>query len=155
MNIHKRGMIIINQAGFKEIFTAEFSKKIILAASGLIWRHYGRRITKELWPTTETTMMSEENIELVYLKTYETFIAAVDAIDNGIDIFPESIVGETEPIYIDRTTLPNRVRGSIQILVKTWLPAIPKMRKSFKERRMIHRTGRVMKSEIPVRYDIF
>lgn len=122
-----------HQRGFSEVFTYddddnggdnEGSSKaeepgngdsvpIKMAASGLIWRHYGKRIIAELWPKDYPSVpLTDANVERVYIRVYKTFIRVVDAGDNGISPYPADAFESPEkakPLYYDGTTLASRV----------------------------------------------
>ena len=61
--------------------TGRFKTK--LSASGLVYKHYGREIIKVLHPVLESSAL-----EWCYGQHYKTFMEALDAIDNGIEIAP-------------------------------------------------------------------
>lgn len=48
----------------------------------------------------------DARLELVFLKVYENFIEAMDAVDNGVAQVPG-----TKPLYKNNTTLSHRVGG--------------------------------------------
>lgn len=134
---HEKKRYDHHQRGFSEVFTYEESSEnaetpqksdkkddtedpsngdtvpIKMAASGLIWRHYGKRIISELWPKDYVSVpFTEANIERVYIRVYKTFIRVVDAGDNGISPYPADAFESPEkakPLYYDSTTLASRV----------------------------------------------
>jgi uncharacterized UPF0160 family protein len=71
-----------------------------LSASGLVYRHYGRDVIKQYYPT-----LSNESLELAYTKLYDSMLEALDAIDTGVEIAPEGV----ELLYKDSTGLSSRV----------------------------------------------
>jgi len=71
-----------------------------LSASGLVYRHYGKDVIKAYYPT-----LSEENLEIVYNKVYDTLLEALDAIDTGVEMAPEGV----KLLYKDATGLSSRV----------------------------------------------
>ncbi len=72
-----------------------------LSASGLVYRHYGKEVIQNLYPS-----LSEKELDLVYTKMYDTFMEAVDAVDTGV----EQVAGEgSELVYKDCTGLSRRV----------------------------------------------
>eukprot|EP00816_Leptocylindrus_hargravesii_P013261 CAMPEP_0196812036 /NCGR_PEP_ID=MMETSP1362-20130617/20198_1 /TAXON_ID=163516 /ORGANISM="Leptocylindrus danicus, Strain CCMP1856" /LENGTH=340 /DNA_ID=CAMNT_0042187451 /DNA_START=33 /DNA_END=1055 /DNA_ORIENTATION=- len=71
-----------HQREFDERFTEDGVTK--LSASGLVYRHYGKDVIRELYPA-----LSDEHLEYVYLKMYESFMQAIDAIDTGVEVAPE------------------------------------------------------------------
>ena len=56
-----------------------------LSSAGLVYAHFGKDVLKEI---LELKDQSEDGdmISILYDKIYETFVEAVDAIDNGINI---------------------------------------------------------------------
>jgi uncharacterized UPF0160 family protein len=71
-----------------------------LSASGLVYRHYGREVIQQFYPA-----LSEGQLELVYVKLYDTLLEALDAVDTGVEMVPEG----TELLYKDTTGLSSRV----------------------------------------------
>ncbi|KAL6056301.1 UPF0160 protein MYG1, mitochondrial [Balamuthia mandrillaris] len=86
-----------HQRGFTETFDSKH--KIKLSSAGLIFKHYGKRVIAEALGTDEKTT------ELIYQEAYDTFIEALDGIDNGVMQYP----GDIEPAYHSSTDLPSRV----------------------------------------------
>lgn len=87
-----------HQRGYEERF--EEGRCTKLSASGLVYRHYGREVIKNYYPT-----LGDADLELAYTKMYDSFMEAIDAIDTGVEAVPEG----TELIYRDRTGLSARV----------------------------------------------
>lgn len=71
-----------------------------LSASGLVYRHYGKDIIRAYYPS-----LSEEHLELVYKKLYNSLLEALDAVDTGVEMAPEGV----ELVYKDATGLSSRV----------------------------------------------
>lgn len=71
-----------------------------LSASGLVYRHYGREVIKAYYPD-----LIDDQLELAYTKMYSSFMEAIDAIDTGVEQYPEG----TQVLYKDRTGLSSRV----------------------------------------------
>jgi uncharacterized UPF0160 family protein len=71
-----------------------------LSASGLVYRHYGKDVIREYYPS-----LSEEHLELVYKKLYNSLLEALDAVDTGVEMAPEG----AELLYRDTTGLSIRV----------------------------------------------
>ncbi len=71
-----------------------------LSASGLVYRHYGKEVIKAYYPT-----LSDENLDLVYNKVYDTLLEALDAIDTGVEMAPDGV----KLLYKDSTGLSSRV----------------------------------------------
>ena len=97
---HQRGFFetvdgTVGEAQGPEQATGRFKTK--LSASGLVYKHYGRQIIKVLHPKLEANAL-----EWCYAQHYKSFMEALDAIDNGIEIAPETL-------YSDGSSLPARV----------------------------------------------
>eukprot|EP01024_Parvocaulis_polyphysoides_P010503 TRINITY_DN13592_c1_g4_i2.p1 TRINITY_DN13592_c1_g4~~TRINITY_DN13592_c1_g4_i2.p1 ORF type:complete len:334 (-),score=61.10 TRINITY_DN13592_c1_g4_i2:536-1537(-) len=88
-----------HQAGFNENFGHGFKTK--LSSAGLVYKHYGREVLKNILKIPE----DDKNVEIMYLTMYQRFIEAVDAIDNGINQWE----GGVGPLYQDSTNLASRV----------------------------------------------
>jgi uncharacterized UPF0160 family protein len=73
-----------------------------LSASGLIYRHYGKEVIMQHYPN-----LSNEYLDIVYRKLYDTLLEALDAIDTGVEIIPPDC-GITL-LYKDNTGLSSRV----------------------------------------------
>lgn len=71
-----------------------------LSASGLVYRHYGKDVIRAYYPS-----LSEEHLEFVYTKLYNSLLEALDAVDTGVEMAPEG----AELQYKDTTGLPSRV----------------------------------------------
>ena len=71
-----------------------------LSASGLIYRHYGKQVIAQFYPK-----LSPAQLDLAYLKVYDSFMESIDAIDTGVEMIPNDIT----PLYKDRTGLASRV----------------------------------------------
>ena len=85
------------EADGSEVVTERCTK---LSASGLVYRHYGKEVIKNIYPS-----LSEKELDLVYPKMYNTFMQAIDAIDTGV----EQVSGGNELVYKDCTGLSRRV----------------------------------------------
>lgn len=69
-----------------------------LSASGLVYRHYGKEVIKTHYPS-----LSNDQLDLVYLKLYNSLLEALDAIDTGVEM------STGEQVYNDTTGLSSRV----------------------------------------------
>jgi MYG1 exonuclease len=67
--------------------TAE-DKGIKLSSAGLIYKHYGREVIENLLGLSREADASV--VETVFKRVYTNFVAAIDAIDNGVDQYPKS-----------------------------------------------------------------
>ena len=93
----------------KDYYETYGTKPIKMAASGLIWRHYGIEIVKTLIKDLKDFdyELTDKEIKLITDKIYDLFVLLVDAKDNGINMFSEPIT--QTPTYTDYTTLDNVV----------------------------------------------
>ncbi len=73
-----------------------------LSASGLVYRHYGKEVIQNIYPT-----LSNKDLDLVYTKMYNSFMEAIDAIDTGVEPLPKGCAIELQ--YRDSTGLSSRV----------------------------------------------
>jgi uncharacterized UPF0160 family protein len=71
-----------------------------LSASGLVYRHYGREVIKQYYPN-----LSNESLELAYVKLYDSMLEALDAIDTGVEMVEDGV----DVLYKDSTGLSSRV----------------------------------------------
>lgn len=71
-----------------------------LSASGLVYRHYGKQVIQQYYPN-----LTEEFLQLAYVKMYDSLLEALDAIDTGVEQIPEGVT----PLYKDSTGLASRV----------------------------------------------
>ena len=51
----------------------------LLSSVGLVYFHYGHRVLAEVMGRDE----SDDLVKTIYAKTYEEFVQAIDAFDNG------------------------------------------------------------------------
>ncbi len=87
-----------HQKGFTEVLDGFKTK---LSSAGLIYRHFGKDVLSAVCPG-----LSDAQLNLVYRKMYISFVEEMDAVDNGIERFPE---GGPAPRFQSNTSLPNRV----------------------------------------------
>ncbi|XP_017875319.1 UPF0160 protein MYG1, mitochondrial isoform X2 [Ceratina calcarata] len=88
---------------FKESVSTVIKKpgydcKIKLSSAGLIYCHFGHEIIKQLIPE-----LSDDKVEIIFKKIYDTLIKEIDAIDNGLPMY------DGEPAYRIVTCLSARV----------------------------------------------
>ncbi|PKI85545.1 hypothetical protein MVES1_000101 [Malassezia vespertilionis] len=89
-----------HQRGFMETFDDEHTTK--LSSAGLIWKHFGEHILA----AHLNLGLDNGLVRLFFKKMYDDFVEAIDAIDNGISLYPE-VAGP--PRYRSRTDLSSRV----------------------------------------------
>jgi uncharacterized UPF0160 family protein len=75
-----------------------------LSSAGLVYKHFGREVVANVL-AKNNVLLGEKDLETVYLKTYDAFVEAVDAVDNGISQY----VTDQPPRYDSSTGLGARV----------------------------------------------
>ncbi|CAO0792251.1 unnamed protein product [Mucor circinelloides] len=89
-----------HQRGFTETFDDKHATK--LSSAGLVYKHFGKEVVMHLLGKTEV----DEDVEMLYEKTYHGFVEALDANDNGISAYPNTV----SPLYKESpTSLYHRV----------------------------------------------
>lgn len=120
-------------------FQDKFDDKhnIRLSSAGLIYKHFGKevlrnmieqRIIKDLSSYDVQIDLSDSSfLDQIYLKMYDSFVQAVDAIDNGVSQF--TIEGKNiEPNYSNSTGLESRIAR----LNPTWTEKNPDENNKFR-----------------------
>ncbi|KAI5480731.1 hypothetical protein MNV49_007658 [Pseudohyphozyma bogoriensis] len=92
-----------HQRGFNEVFGEGYKTK--LSSAGLVYKHFAR----DILANHLSLPVEHPTISTLYPKLYTDFIEALDAIDNGIPLFPASLTAGTSPAYRSRTDLSSRV----------------------------------------------
>ncbi|CEM23379.1 unnamed protein product [Vitrella brassicaformis CCMP3155] len=69
-----------HQAGFADVLGGGFETK--LSSAGLVYKHYGRRVIE----TIVGPQAAAAAIDVMYKKIYQSFVEAIDGIDNGIEV---------------------------------------------------------------------
>lgn len=155
-----------HQRGFTETFNENFQTK--LSSAGLVYKHFGKDIIKEVLKLDE-----ESKIELLYLKIYGDFIEALDANDNGIDAYDETIKPKfsgknitlpaavssfnpdwndervTDETYYNQFLLASDFIGNtflrlLKSLGNSWLPAKDIVEEAFKNRFEVDESGKIL-----------
>ncbi|CAD8084210.1 unnamed protein product [Paramecium sonneborni] len=83
-----------HQKEFQDSFSKDFH--IRLSSAGLIYKHFGLEIIQNIINhiiatvdiTVEIEKVDDQSLNLMYLKLYKNFIQSIDAIDNGINQYP-------------------------------------------------------------------
>ena len=108
-----------HQRGFQEVFGHGFNTK--LSSAGLVYkcvylrlsccdsrydcsvlpRHFG----KEIIASRVHAKLEEEKVQTLWLKLYKEYIEAIDAIDNGVNLYDT----DQQPKYRIRTDVSSRV----------------------------------------------
>eukprot|EP00591_Stephanopyxis_turris_P000988 CAMPEP_0195521390 /NCGR_PEP_ID=MMETSP0794_2-20130614/18584_1 /TAXON_ID=515487 /ORGANISM="Stephanopyxis turris, Strain CCMP 815" /LENGTH=346 /DNA_ID=CAMNT_0040650931 /DNA_START=86 /DNA_END=1126 /DNA_ORIENTATION=+ len=85
-----------HQRSFDETFD-EHHTATKLSASGLVYKHYGKEVIRAHYPD-----LNDAQLNIAYLKMYDSFMEAIDGIDTGVEIAPVCA-------YKDSTGLSARV----------------------------------------------
>lgn len=74
-----------HQREFSTTFNEKYKTK--LSSAGLVYKHFGREIISTVIALDETNAEDKVKLDYLYDKIYSDFIEAVDANDNGIDMY--------------------------------------------------------------------
>lgn len=74
-----------HQREFSLTFNDKYKTK--LSSAGLVYKHFGREIIATVISLDETVAEDKAKIDFLYDKLYSDFIEAVDANDNGVDMY--------------------------------------------------------------------
>ncbi|ELP91577.1 hypothetical protein EIN_129170 [Entamoeba invadens IP1] len=99
---HSRKRYDHHQRGFNETFSP--AQTVKLCGCGLLFKHYGNEIVKNVLSTEFMITATDSEIESIKNNVYDTFLKAIDANDNGVD------VSNGELLYRDTTTLTARIK---------------------------------------------
>ena len=66
----------------------EIGHKTKLSSAGLVYKHFGREVIKQL---CGEVAVSDEDLEIIYKKVYKNFVEEIDGIDNGIECFDSEV----------------------------------------------------------------
>jgi uncharacterized UPF0160 family protein len=102
-------------------FTSYFEEKnkIKMSSAGLVYKYLGKDLLKNIL-NQKFEIFDDDLLEKVYWKLYENFIMCVDAVDNGINKYPQDI----KPLYYDNTSFGSRIgrlNPSDAINTKWWI----------------------------------
>lgn len=85
-----------------------------MSSAGLIYKHFGREIVKNLVNSiieeykdslTVEIHVTQELLDTLYLRLYDSLIAGIDGIDNGVQQYPVDI----KPAYSEKSSLGYRI----------------------------------------------
>jgi uncharacterized UPF0160 family protein len=94
-----------HQREFAHTFDTEGPRaRTKLSSAGLVYKHFGREVVSSVL-AKKNVVLGEKDLETVYLKTYDAFVEAVDAVDNGISQY----ITDQPPRYDSGTSLGSRV----------------------------------------------
>lgn len=93
-----------HQRGFEEVFDGNHKTK--LSSAGLVYKHFGSQIIRQLLEREIT----ESDLELLRLRVYDHFVESLDANDNGINKYDNE--SELRSRFKDKAiTIPGIVSG--------------------------------------------
>ena len=90
-----------HQRSFVDTFDANHD--IRLSSAGLVYKHFGREVVGKILGAELAA--DPAVLELVYQRTYDNFVLALDGVDNGVSQYPAGV----QPRYKVGTALPSRV----------------------------------------------
>lgn len=94
-----------HQRGFTTTFAEDGRRSSTkLSSAGLVYKHFGEEIVGHILEQNGIQTASDE-LKLLYLKIYDCFMEAIDAIDNGVSMYDCA----TPPRYESATDLSSRV----------------------------------------------
>nr|CDJ80193.1 Metal-dependent protein hydrolase domain containing protein [Haemonchus contortus] len=162
---HSRKRYDHHQREFEETMQTlrvlDFNTK--LSSAGLIYAHYGRQLIAEILGTSHEDKM----VGIFFRKLYETFVEAIDAIDNGIpqyDGIPRYYmsgglsgrVGHLNPHWNEVDVNPDErfhqaveliggeFEASVSYLANVWWPAREIVEKAIEESSQVDSSGRII-----------
>lgn len=106
---HKQHRYDHHQRSFDTVYS-EIGCKTKLSSAGLVYKHYGQDIVREIAKSCyvndsgEPIDVDEKDMQEIYEKVYRNFVEEIDGIDNGIEAFSEG-----KRNYAVTTTLSARV----------------------------------------------
>ena len=161
---HEKRRYDHHQPSFQEKFPGS---DIPCAAAGIVYFHFGKEVITNILKKNERE--AGEHLEYLYNEMYSAFVKEVDAIDNGVNMFPP----EVEPTYSVKTGISSRIailnphwksvgvdemerfKQAIDLIGKEFterliyifdsqIPAIDIVKKAFAERFNVDESGRIM-----------
>lgn len=93
-----------HQSTFGETWNNDKDDISKLSSAGLIYRHYGKEVVKNICAWQWGVTLSDEQVNKVYKKLYKKMIIEIDANDNGVDPAPKEHLK-----YWSSSSLPSRV----------------------------------------------
>jgi uncharacterized UPF0160 family protein len=121
-----------HQKEFVDTFNESYNIK--LSSAGLIYKHFGREVVKNIGEelinkcNKVNVILNEETLEEVYMRLYEDFILYVDALDNGVEGLPDGVkpkyrlcghlvqrVGRLNPFSFEEATHDERFKEALKV----------------------------------------
>lgn len=95
-----------HQREFTETFSSEYKTK--LSSAGLVYKHFGKDIIKQIVANAGLKELSTGDLETLYQRVYKQFIESLDANDNGINKYDSDV----QPRFNDSAiTIPGMISG--------------------------------------------
>jgi len=164
---HQRGFFETADGKQGEAAKPEEAKgrwKTKLSSAGLVYKHYGRTIIREL------TDADERDTEALWAELYDRFLEGVDGIDNGVEVcegsqrrYKESSdlssrVSRLNPLWNEASDHEDQCARFEQAsalcgaefldvlgdLIAGWLPARPLVREALAKRADVHSSGQII-----------
>ncbi|GKT34361.1 Metal-dependent protein hydrolase like protein [Aduncisulcus paluster] len=95
-----------HQGSYHEVFS-EATKDVTMAAFGLLYKHFGKRILKQWFPSK---LHDDEKLDFIHSYIYLKWVREIDAIDNGIAVCDGDLK------YTLQTTLSQRLHVKEDLL---------------------------------------
>lgn len=155
-----------HQKTFVDTFGVEPFTKTRLSSAGLIYKHFGKEVLSDI---LRDDKLSDDVLQILYMKVYETFVEAVDGVDNGVNQY------EGDPAYDSSTDLGSRVsqlnpwwnvatsseeeysrflqamaltgkefRYKVEFLARSWWPARAIVQEAIDSRKKVHPSGKII-----------
>lgn len=102
-----------HQREFNSFFNDQYHTR--LSSAGLVYKHFGREIISTVISLDEAIDEEKAKLDYLYDKIYSDFIEAVDANDNGIDMYEDK--DSLKPRFKDRNF---SIAGMISNLNPSW-----------------------------------
>lgn len=102
-----------HQREFSDCFNEKYHTK--LSSAGLVYKHFGREIISTVISLNENIEAEKNKIDYLFDKIYSDFIEAVDANDNGIDMYENK--DSLTPRFRDRNFT---IAGIVSNLNPSW-----------------------------------
>jgi uncharacterized UPF0160 family protein len=156
-----------HQREFQDYFGHGFNTR--LSSAGLVYKHFGKDILRHVIHTIDATAVSDEFVDICYLKVYKDFMEHIDAIDNGVSVADGEIkyhvsttlssrVGRLNPAWNEPQT-PDVMNSQFQQamllttsefivavegLVKSWWPGRSIVQNAVTTRHEVHPSGKII-----------
>ena len=140
-----------------------------MSSAGLTYKHFGKEIVMNILKEWNELDNNKDKIDLIYNRLYKNFIMSVDAVDNGINMYPDDV----KPKYSDNTGYGNRVSrmnpswleenpdqsaqfklamdiaedeflNQLNSIIRNWIPGYSIVKSSIEKRKEFHASGNIV-----------